>query len=82
MFKRIKIIRKKLSKVRVGLPSTVVFSYNKGIVTCLPKERKWIIEVDGKKITHYIKEGRLDVTKYKARLLLKLAIIKELREYD
>lgn len=75
-------MRKRLSKVRVGLPLVVTFHYTKGIVTCYPKERKWIIETGDRKVIHRIKEGRLDVTKYKARRLLKLAIIKELREDD
>ena len=79
--RRIRAIRKRLSKIRVGLPKKVVFEYSKGIVTCYPKEKRWVIEVKEKKpITHIISnEYRNDVTKFKARHFLKLAIIGLLR---
>lgn len=81
MISRTKAIRKRMSKVKVGLPKTVTFVYSKGIVECYPKDRKWIVKVNGKKpVNHFISpEHRLDVTKYKARHLLKLAIIGLLR---
>lgn len=72
LFKKSDAIRKKLSKYKVGLPKKVVFTYDKGIVTCYPKEKKWVvILVNKKKATHYV-SGRNDVTKYKARKYLKL----------
>lgn len=79
--RRIKSIRKKLSKIKVGLPKKVEFHYSKGVVECFPKERKWVISLNGKiPVTHIIsKEHRNDVTKYKARHFLKLAILGILR---
>lgn len=78
--KVVKSIRKKLSKVRVGLPNKVEFHYSRGVVECYPKERKWIVKLNGKlSIIHYM-TGRNDVTKYKAKRLLKLAIIGLLRK--
>lgn len=77
--KRHKAIKKKLSKIRIGLPKRVEFVFTEGIVISYPKQRKWIIKISGKKnpITHYTKDGnRNDVTKYKAKHLLKLAILK------
>lgn len=79
---RYKRIKKKLSKIRVGLPKEVVFVYNAGKVTCYPKQRKWIVVPNGKKpVLHLIhKDSRIDVTKYKARRYLKLAIAGYLRD--
>lgn len=77
--RRVKQIRKRLSKIKIGLPIKVEFHYSKGVVECYPKERKWIICPNGKEsITHIIR-GRNDVTKYKARHFLKLAILGVLR---
>jgi len=80
--RRIKAIKKRLAKIKVGLPKKVVFEYSKGIVTCYPKKKEWIIEANGKKkIIHVIRqEYRNDVTKHKARHFLKLAILGILRD--
>jgi len=79
--KRIKAIRKKLSKIKIGLPTKVEFHFNKGLVQCYPKERKWIVQPNGKPITtHLISPAdRNDVTKFKAKYFLKLAWIGILR---
>lgn len=72
-------IKKRLSKIRVGLPKKVEFHYSKGVVECYPKEKKWVVCPNGElPITHFM-TGRNDVTKYKARHLLKLALIKLIR---
>lgn len=78
----VKRIKKKLSKVRLGLPKKVVFYFDKGTCTCFPKQRKWIIKPNGKKPKTYIVEpgNRLDVTKFKARNLLKITICNLLKE--
>ena len=71
---RVRAIQKKLSKVRVGLPIRVEFIFKQGIVTCFPREKKWVIKLnDGRSMSH-TRTGRNDVTKFKARLLLKLAL--------
>lgn len=79
----IRAFKKRLSKIRVGLPSRVDFHYNRGIVYCHPKERMWIVKLDNSPdpIVHFIAKGeRIDVTKYKSRLFLKLALMGELRD--
>lgn len=78
--KRIKAIRKKLSKVRVGLPNKVEFHFYKGVVECYPREKKWIVCPNGELPITHIVTGRNDVTKYKARYFLKLALIRMLRD--
>lgn len=78
--KSVKIMKRKLSKVSVGLPLKVVFKYKEGLVVCYPKTKKWIVTPKGKKSTIHFVGGRGDVTKYKARHLLRLAIIKLLRD--
>jgi len=77
---RIKDIRKRLSKIRIGLPEKVEFHYSTGVVECYPKEKKWIVCPNGKLPITHIMTGRNDVTKYKARHLLKLALINILRD--
>lgn len=63
-----------MAKVKVGLPDTVVFNYDKGVVTCFPKQNKWVVVLTNQKtFTHY-QSGRNDVTKYKAKRFLKLSI--------
>lgn len=80
--KRVERIRKKLSKIRVGLPDKVIFQYEHGLVECFPKSRKWVVTpLLGKKVIHMVlAPNRNDVTKYKAKLFLKLAIIGLLRD--
>ncbi len=80
--RKIKAIKKRISKVRIGLPKKVVFEYNKGVVTCYPNKKEWVVEPNGKKkIIHVVGEGdRNDVTKFKARFYLKLAIVGVLRD--
>lgn len=77
--KLVRDIRKRMSKVKIGLPIKVEFHYSKGVVECYPKEKKWVVCLNGEvPIIHYM-IGRNDVTKFKARHLLKLAVIKMLR---
>lgn len=80
--RQIKAIKKKLAKEKVGLPKKVVFYYEKGTAICYPKKRMWVLKPIGKKETiHIIAEGnRIDVTKHKARHLLKFALIGMLRD--
>lgn len=79
--RKIVAIKKKLSKVKVGLPKKVLFQYEQGIVICEPKLRKWVIKPYGKnEVVHIIQaDRRVDVTKHKAKHLLKMAIINLLR---
>lgn len=80
--RRYKLIRRKLRKLKIGLPEKVTFKYKQGIVECYPKERKWIVTPKGKKSIIHIRarDIRNDVTKYKAKHLLKMGIINALRD--
>ncbi len=71
--REIKRIKKRLSKIRVGLPTKVIFEFKLGIITCMPKEKKWMIDLDDRLIS-FNKRGRNNITAHSARLLLKLAL--------
>lgn len=74
--------KRKMSKVRVGLPKRVLFEYSRGIVEVFPTDRKWVVSPKGMRpVIHIIPaDSRNDVTKYKAKRMLKLAILKLLRD--
>lgn len=80
--RQLNLIKKKLSKVKIGLPSKVTFQFEKGTVICWPKSRKWVIKpINKPAITFIVQKGnRNDVTKYKAGHLLRFALCELLRD--
>jgi hypothetical protein len=66
--------RRKLRKHRVGLPMMVTFEYERGTVVCTPKEKKWVVTLKTGKQFTVLKRGRNDVTKHRARFLMKAAL--------